>query len=97
MDTLEIGELINFIVDILIAPALIIVLKKKLVPNSALLITACSCLILSHVLTLLENFFMPGLFDTLEHVSFFGAALFFAVFIGTVSKEQSLPKKGEKA
>lgn len=97
MDALEIGELINFIVDLFIAPALIIVLKKKLVPYSSLLITACSCLILSHVLTLIENFFMPWLFDTLEHVSFFGAALFFSVFIRAVSKEQSLPQKGEKA
>jgi hypothetical protein len=94
MDAVEIGEIANFFIDILILPALIIVLKKKLAPARGLLAAACACLVLSHTFTLIENLALPRLFDTLEHLFFFSAALCFALFLRAVSKEPNMQQTG---
>lgn len=77
MQTFEIGELINIVVDVILLPILIVVLRSRSAPGSRKILGAAGLIGLSHVATILESLLFPRFMDILEHMSILAAGIVF--------------------
>lgn len=96
MGSVEVGEAANFLIDLLILPAIAIVLRKGLVPRADILIAASAFLVLSHASTIAEGFALGGFFDAVEHLSAFASSIFFAAFFLSASRAAGAGGIGRK-
>ena len=71
----QINEVMTFVFGIIGVGLMITFMSRAFIPRYSLLVVAYCCFLASNACTVIEDFWLPDLFDILEHIAYLATAV----------------------